>query len=252
MAVFADELPLVRDMNLVWVDAVPETTERLLEEVERVQGGAGLRHRHLIVPDEAAGERLAPALASLGWTATRNQLMIHRRAPDRSADLSLACEIGEPAIRAFTEVSLRRHSGRDSEEATLQVAATKQVVAAAGARFFGVAVDGTLASVCDLYSDGPTAQIEAVMTLEEYRNRGLARAVVCRALAEAGAAGSDLVFLQAEEDDWPKDLYARLGFDAAGHTHVFMRALVEGRRAGPGPVSPEITAPPDQASRPPS
>jgi len=82
-------------------------------------------------------------------------------------------------------------------------------------------VDGAPGSACDLYLDGGVAQIENVVTLEEHR--GLGRAVVLAALAEARAAGCDVVFLQAEADDWPKDLYARLGFEPIGHTSVFLR-----------------------------
>ena len=68
-----------------------------------------------------------------------------------------------------------------------------------------------------------TAQIEDVGTLGGYRGRGLARAVVLRALAEAGAAGCDLVFLEADEDDWPKELYRRLGFEPIGRIFAFLR-----------------------------
>ena len=61
-----------------------------------------------------------------------------------------------------------------------------------------------IASTCELYSDGVTAQIEAVITLEQHRNKGLARAVVMAALDDALAEGHDLVFLVADDDDWPQ------------------------------------------------
>jgi ribosomal protein S18 acetylase RimI-like enzyme len=90
-------------------------------------------------------------------------------------------------------------------------------------RYFAAFADGDVASYCELYTDGRTGQIEAVATLEAYRNRGLASAVVLRALEESRAAGDTLTFLLADEDDWPKELYRRLGFDQSGRLYRFLR-----------------------------
>ena len=50
------------------------------------------------------------------------------------------------------------------------------------------------------------------MTLQEFRKIGLATAIVTHALAESRSTGHDLTFLLAEAEDWPKELYRRLGF----------------------------------------
>ena len=76
-------------------------------------------------------------------------------------------------------------------------------------------------SLCEVYSDGGTAQIEDVATLEAFQNRGFARANVLAAL-EAARADHDLVFLVAAEDDWPKTLYKKLGFDQVGRWDHFL------------------------------
>jgi predicted GNAT family acetyltransferase len=60
------------------------------------------------------------------------------------------------------------------------------------------------------------AQIEDVNTLEPFRGRGLARQVVSFAAREALAGGADLVWLIADDNDWPKELYAKLGFRPVG------------------------------------
>lgn len=225
IAVFNDELPRVWDLNVLWVADVPEslTAEALDEEAERLQGGAGLAHRHVLVTDAVGGDRLAGGMRKLGWSARRYVVMVQRSDPDRPADLSAVREVDEPTIRAFSEASLRLDPAGFSEEAIEQILGQKRVAADAGARFFAIESRGVVASGCDLYTDGRVAQIESVMTLPEHRNRGLSRAVVLRALAEARAAGHDVVFLLAEEDDWPRGLYLRLGFEDAGFTHVFMR-----------------------------
>ena len=74
----------------------------------------------------------------------------------------------------------------------------------AGARFFCARVDDEIAAMCELYVRGSIAQIEDVNTLEEFRNRGLARARRAAAADAARAGGADLVFLHALDDDWPK------------------------------------------------
>ena len=93
----------------------------------------------------------------------------------------------------------------------------------AGARFFCARVGGEIVSVCELYLDGEVAQIEDVNTLEEFRDRGLGRAVVQAAIDAAVSRVSELVFIHALEDDWPKQLYAKLGFDPIGHVWSFVR-----------------------------
>jgi ribosomal protein S18 acetylase RimI-like enzyme len=74
------------------------------------------------------------------------------------------------------------------------------------------------AGVAKLYSDpaGTIGQVEDVVTLPEHRNRGHARAVVLGAAQASRDAGHELTFLWADEDDWPRKLYVKLGFDVVG------------------------------------
>jgi len=85
-------------------------------------------------------------------------------------------------------------------------------------RWFAAYTDGRIAAYCELRSRGGVAQIEDVNTLAEFRGRGLGRALVQHALGEA-RRGHELVFLEALEDDWPNQLYAKLGFDVVGRYH---------------------------------
>ncbi|HUI37242.1 MAG TPA: GNAT family N-acetyltransferase, partial [Gaiellaceae bacterium] len=89
------------------------------------------------------------------------------------------------------------------------------------ARFFGAVVDGEVVSYSDLYQDGADAQIEDVGTLPERRDRGYASAVVLAAIEAARRDGAEFVCLVADANDWPKELYRRLGFDTVGHYTKF-------------------------------
>ena len=94
-----------------------------------------------------------------------------------------------------------------------------------GARRFVARIDGVLAGQCELYVDGHDAQVEFVDTLEEFRGRGVARAVVLGAVAAARDAGAEHIFIMGDDDDWPKELYRRLGFDPIGRRWDFTRRM---------------------------
>jgi ribosomal protein S18 acetylase RimI-like enzyme len=90
------------------------------------------------------------------------------------------------------------------------------------ARFFATVVDDEVVSYADLYQEGPEAQVEDVGTLPEHRGRGYATAVVLAAIAAARERGAEFVFLVADKEDWPKELYRRLGFDELGYYVKFV------------------------------
>ena len=66
-------------------------------------------------------------------------------------------------------------------------------------------------------------QIDEVTTIERFRRRGLGTAVVAGALQASLADGDELTFLVADEGDWPKDWYARLGFEPIGRRYELLR-----------------------------
>ena len=84
------------------------------------------------------------------------------------------------------------------------------------------------ASSCTLFLDADVggrrvATVEAVATLREQREQGLARAAVSMALRAAGEWGADLIVVAADADDWPQLMYASLGFRALGRRWLFTR-----------------------------
>ncbi|HLB62453.1 MAG TPA: GNAT family N-acetyltransferase [Actinomycetota bacterium] len=217
-AYFNDRFPLSYYNNSLWVDRAGATAEALVLEADRLLGGAGLAHRELFVPEEEIGDALTPRFKELGWEAHRHLYMAHRRAPDREAEAGLVEEVAWDEIRPAVEAQVRADPHMaTSEEAIRQLVDRKDGLRpATRARHFVARVAGRIGSFCDLYVDGRTAQIEDVFTFEDFRGRGLASSVVLRALAIARAEGHDLVFLVADPDDWPKELYRKLGFDQIG------------------------------------
>jgi GNAT superfamily N-acetyltransferase len=220
-----ERLPRVWSLNYLLADRELDEASAadLAAEADQVLGAAaGVRHRKVEVWNEAAGLRLEPGFRRLGWTVERDAVMAHRRAPDRESETGMVEEVSADELADVWAAGIRTEPWGQDEEDVRQLIERKYVFAEAGARFFAArAEDRVIGSYCDLYADGRTGQIEAVVTLPEFRNRGLARAVVSKALAESTAAGNELTFLLADAADWPKQLYEKLGFDTIGAIYDF-------------------------------
>jgi GNAT superfamily N-acetyltransferase len=234
VACFNETYPRSYDHNAAWVSSpIPGVSaEELAGEVDELQGAAGCRHRQILLFDEADGERLRGGFEGLGWKLAYHLCMAFR-GDEAPAPPSVAVEeIGWEEFRPAVRTIVAREPYADSEETIRQLTERKGLrLEAARARFFVARVDGQIASVCDLYSDGRAAQVEEVDTLEEFRRRGLARAVVSHAVRVALEEDHDLVFLYADDDDWPREFYARVGFQPAGRSPILVKDPPGSRRA---------------------
>lgn len=220
-----DGYPERWDSNFLWVDNLNEgkvaDAGELVAEADRVLGEAGLTHREIRIDDDAYGRSVAADLARAGYGGDRLVAMALRRPADRPP--SSAEEVDLVTLRPALEIVLRREPWATTEEIVRMLADFRgELERHAGARFFCARVGDEIAGMCELYVRGSIAQIEDVNTLEEFRGQGLARAVVQRAADEARAGGAELVFLHALDDDWPKELYAKLGFDPIGYVWSFV------------------------------
>jgi ribosomal protein S18 acetylase RimI-like enzyme len=200
-------------------------------ELDRLYGGLG--HRRVMVDDDATGGRVADGLREHGYTASAELVMVLDRAGDggRAREGERAGASRRPLARECTEAELRAverafmlEEGRERDIADEVLDARATVCATRpGTRFFAAAHDGRDVASATLYSDGAVAQIEDVGVLPGARGHGLGRAVVAAAMDAAVSAPHELVFIVGDEGDWPKDLYARMGFRPVGRTWAFLR-----------------------------
>jgi ribosomal protein S18 acetylase RimI-like enzyme len=214
-AVYLDELPRRLDANYLHVKREAEA-EEIEAEARR------LERRMIFVPDTELGERIAPYFAERGWRVNRVIVMAQRREVELQTDLARVEEVAEEELRP---ARARLNAGQPwgAPEVMEQLFAGKHVIGRLmEARFFAVKVDGEVVSYTDLYQDGADAQIEDVGTLHEHRGRGYASAVVLAAIAAARERGAEFVFLVADYEDWPKEWYARLGFEGLGYYVKFV------------------------------
>ena len=218
------ELPLVWALNFARVAAAPMTLDvaTLVDTVLALPWPAAVRHRKIVVNDEDLGRRLARGFESPDWEIERLLFMSLRDDAIPATDPVRVREVSsEERAAAMVDYLPQVAAKYDISELNQIIRSREVVERATDLRHFGAFVDGELASTCELFADGPTAQVENVTTAERFRGRGLSKAVVGRAIAEARAAGADFVFLIADADDWPKEMYRKMGFEDIGITYEF-------------------------------
>lgn len=222
-AFFHDPAPTIWDRNLIAVDAVDTPFATLAAEADEIQ--QDLPHRMLVLETDDAAQ--ADDAGAAGWTVERHVAMVALHPPDDPTPPQPVRELpGEQLAEARRRgVAGETWARRDPEavERVLEIdAAVRAVVHERGFASFAA---GEVASVAYLYADdaGDVGQVEDVLTVPAHRGHGHGRAVVLAALAASKASGHEMTFLWADEADWPKELYGKLGFDELGHyTKFFM------------------------------
>lgn len=104
---------------------------------------------------------------------------------------------------------------------------------------FVAEVDGTLIGAAAGFTWGGICELRQVWVDDAHRGVGLGRALVRKAIAEAGERGCSAVFLTTYDFQAPA-FYAKLGFETVaaivgkprGHTEFAMRLLLDPAAAG--------------------
>ena len=217
----------VYDLNYLRVTEPEEAAaDELIAEAERIHDPAHFAHGSVRLDDAAAVDRLEPGFADAGWNCQRLVVMARLRAADRSIDTSEVRVVDVETMRPVWAAGMRRDDqiGGDEEVISQLIRHKGEVTpSAVPTTYFAAFAGGAAVSSCELYSLDGVGQIESVMTDEAYRGRGLARAVVTRAAEESQSLGHELTFLVAVADDWPRELYRKLGFDEIGSYGTFLR-----------------------------
>jgi ribosomal protein S18 acetylase RimI-like enzyme len=214
-AFYDEAVPLRLDANFLRVEREADP-EEVAAEARR------LERRMVIALDSDLGERLAPFFAGRGWFVRRQVLMAQVREPEREAPAVSIVEVEEAALRPARQQVVSGQPWAKPEVMAQLFAGKHRIAERVRVRYLAAEVEGRIVSYSDLYQDGPDAQIEDVGTLHEHRGRGYATAVVLAAIDAARADGAEFVFLVADLDDWPKELYRRLGFDELGYYLKFV------------------------------
>jgi len=119
----------------------------------------------------------------------------------------------------------RTHGGPMPEHVTQGMIASYRSKAPAY-QFFLANDDGVdCAYGAGVHCDNGLGMVEDLFTLPAFRRRGLATAIIARAVAHVRDLGADEVLIGAHAADTPKRLYAALGFAPVCLTREYIRHL---------------------------
>jgi GNAT superfamily N-acetyltransferase len=218
-------LPVAYGLNHVRLSR-PTSFEAAAQLADRAQ--AHLPFRRVTIEPQALSPGVEAAFIGAGWKPERDLLMVLSGQPGRQLDTSRVVEVSEAEHLELGRM-WTLETAPETTEAVLDALCEfwSRESRARGDRLLGVrglGGDGILAKA-KLRSDGRTAQVEDVYTLASARGQGLGRALVTRAVELAEADGHEVIFIVADADDWPKQLYAQIGFEAVGTIVHFHRQL---------------------------
>lgn len=94
-----------------------------------------------------------------------------------------------------------------------------------GNAFYLALVEGVAAGCVHLLSTESSAGIYALATLRAYRRRGVARALLARAIEDARGAGCDVIALSTAAESAAERLFVALGFTPAFETELWSAPL---------------------------
>jgi GNAT superfamily N-acetyltransferase len=241
-AFLSPDLDRCYDRNTLWIagDGDGLSAAEIDGHAERLLGGHDLPHRRLLL-EPPAQARLHDDLVGRGYDASRHVFQLHAgraATPDAVAGVAVV-EVSVDAVLAANDRYLQTDRetpyGRDARTRR-HLLEHHRTYGPTGAqeRRFAVCDGDAVVAWARLWTRGAEAQVEDVICLAEYRGRGYGRATVAAATRAALSGDPELLFIVADADDWPRQLYERLGFAPAGELGVYLRFARYPQTAGPG------------------
>jgi GNAT superfamily N-acetyltransferase len=213
----ATRYPSYYDYNVVRVEERPEmSVEELIGVADEAL--AGLAHRRVDFDLVDAAEPLRSGFEARGWEATSLWWMRHEHPLPPGPAIAVE-EVPYEAVRDlrrtwhdedFPELDLGDHE-REAREVAL--ARDTQVLA--------VSEGGTPVAFAQLQRGDSSTEITHVYVHPDHRGNGRGTALTAAAVRAAGDVHD--LWIVADAEDRPKQLYSRLGFRTAWTTMEFLR-----------------------------
>jgi GNAT superfamily N-acetyltransferase len=214
----ATRYPSYYDFNVVRVEDDPAmSVDELMAFADEAL--AGLAHRRVDFDLIAAAAPLRAGFEAKGWRAMRLLWMRHESVPPPGPDIPVE-EVPYDAVHDL-RVAWHREDfpGQDPAEYHAQA---REVAMRRAVRTLAVREAGQPVAFAQLLHDGDDAEITHVYVHPDHRGHGRGTAMT-RATIGAADGARDL-WIAADDEDRPKELYARLGFRPAETTMEFQRA----------------------------
>jgi GNAT superfamily N-acetyltransferase len=218
-----EKYPASHDNNVLEVTQWCEPGE-IVRDLERVFDSAGLQYHHIHVRDEGLAHRLAPVFIDMGFEQSVRLVMVFAGSTCGDA-LCPVDRVQYEEMARDVEQAWRRELPGSSEEGIRQLMERRLArEAVCEMSYHVVRQNGRCVSRCEVSRYDGVVLIDGVITDPGWQRRGFARAVVLDAVALAQMRGSEVVWLEAEREEWPQHFYRRLGFREIGLVHGYWRA----------------------------
>ena len=213
----ATRFPSYYDYNAIRVEQDPGmSVEELVAFADEAL--AGLAHRRVDVDLLDAAVPLRAGFEAAGWKAVRLLWMRHELMPSSAPAIAVE-EVPYDSVNAL-RVSWHQEEfpGHDPRSFHAQA---HEVALRRGVQVLAVHDGDRPVAFAQIERVGPRAEITQVYVHPDYRGGGRGTAIT-RAAIEAAGDVRDL-WIVADDEDRPKQLYARLGFRPAWTTMEFLR-----------------------------
>jgi GNAT superfamily N-acetyltransferase len=206
----AGRYPTYYDLNVVRVEQEPGVGVAELAAFAD-EALAGLGHRRLDFEEIEAGESRRAALTAGGWKTTSLLWMRHDRPlPEGGAEVAVEQAPYEAADELRRTWHLEEDDGSEYEQFCV---AAREVSMSRDVRVLTVSDGVRPIAFAQLEREGPGAEVTQVYVHPDRRGSGIGTAITCSAVR--AAAGAEDVWIVADYEDRPKELYGRLGFSPA-------------------------------------
>jgi len=205
----------------------PAGVSALLADVREYFAGSP-RPVRIMIEDRETDAALSPALEAAGLKLDERTTFVAHvgAAPEVASVPGLSVEsVADNGLAEYEDARVRGFANSDdpppAEDLRWRVD-LRRAEMAGGARYWLARIGGEPAGALSWY-DLRDRMICSLATRVPYRNRGIARHLLCRLLSESERDGTRSVIINADEADTPIDLYRRLGFT----DEVYWRATYE-------------------------
>jgi len=214
----ATRYPGYYDYNVVLVEGDPAmSAEQLIAAADA--GLEGLEHRRLDFEEADAAEAVRADLESAGWETTRLSWMLHSEPLPADAGIEIE-NVDYDSVREL-RVAWHYEEFPPELDPSDYLDAAREVAMRRAVQVIATRDGGDLVGYAQIERIGATAEIDQVYVLPRHRGAGLGAALT-RAAIEAAADAADL-WIVADDEGRPKELYHRLGFRPAWTSVEFLR-----------------------------
>ena len=201
--------PTYWDYNVVRVEEdVAMTADEVVQVADELLHG--LAHRRVGFEFAARGEPIRDELERQGWKTTRLVWMLHAGPSPAHTGLDVE-QVHYDTVRHLRLAWLNEDF--PTIDVTDHIEEAKEVDMKRDPQVFAAFEDDRPIGFTQLERARGSAEISSVYVDREHRGKGLGTAMTKAAIGAAGDV--DDLWIVADDEDRPKQLYARLGFSAA-------------------------------------